>query len=231
MQAINDHIGKDDSELTFKTGDIIFVPALTPGDTLKGVFGGKVGTFKRAYVKDTTVEIKEQGKTTRVEATRAYEAPEGSEELSFPKGAKMFVVAKVNDKHWKGVYNGVAGLIPATHVQDATKDEVKVDKPPAKCKAIKSLVPDDPAAIAFKVGDTVFVPKPDDSANEWQCVANGVVGLVDKSYLMDTNEEASGLSAEDLNELLEEAKAEPAELELIKKFEALMVKRKEILGK
>lgn len=41
----------------------------------------------------------------------AYEA-QTPEELSFPKGANMFVAAQAGDKHWKGVYNGKAGLIP-----------------------------------------------------------------------------------------------------------------------
>merc|ERR1719183_1658983 len=86
----------------------------------KGVYGGKVGLFPRIYVKDTTVEIKEPGKTTRVKATHAHEAPEGSEELSFPKDAVMFVVAKVSPQHWKGVWQGKAGLVPADKVQDAS---------------------------------------------------------------------------------------------------------------
>lgn len=40
---------------------------------------------------------------TKVKALGDYTAA-SEEELSFPKGASMFVAAKHNDKFWKGVY-------------------------------------------------------------------------------------------------------------------------------
>lgn len=54
---------------------------------------------------------------TQVKAAHAHEAPEGSEELSFPKDAVMFVVARASPQHWKGVWQGKAGLIPAEKVR------------------------------------------------------------------------------------------------------------------
>ena len=70
------------------------------------MFGGKVGSFPKVYVKDTSVKIEPGGGTTRVKASFAHEATEESGELSFPKDAVMFVVAKVSETHWKGVWDG-----------------------------------------------------------------------------------------------------------------------------
>ena len=41
------YAAKNDEELTFKEGDIIFVPQRTDGPMWKGVFNGKVGVSQR----------------------------------------------------------------------------------------------------------------------------------------------------------------------------------------
>ena len=62
-------------------------------------------------------------------------------------------------QHWKGVYAGKQGLCPFTHVHDATVKKLDVSLAGLKCKAIKTLVNEDPAHLSFKIGMTVFVPK------------------------------------------------------------------------
>merc|ERR1719231_147656 len=178
MKAIEGYIGKNDHELTFREGDTIFVPEQfvnSKEKMIQGVCNGKVGLFPRVYVNDTTVEIKEAGKTTRCEATHAYEAA-NEEELSFPKGAKMFVVGEESATHWKGVYGGKAGLIPKSHVHDATKPPEDKALAGLRCRAIKTYVTDDLGAIAFKVGDIVFVPKPSAEGDTYEGVSGGVIG-------------------------------------------------------
>lgn len=97
-RAVADYVAKADDELTFREGDVIFVPNPTRGDRWQGVFQGKVGFFPRVLVDDKTVEIKKAGETTRVRAMRDYTKKEGTEELTFPKGAVMFVVARENEE-------------------------------------------------------------------------------------------------------------------------------------
>jgi len=196
MVATNDYVGKSDTELTFATGNVIFVPNVNDssgGEKMyKGVYAGKVGFFPRIYVKDTTVVI-EGGKTTRVKAAHAHEAPEGSEELSFPKDAVMFVVARASPQHWKGVWQGKAGLIPAEKVIDAADgpkaEEVK-KLAGARCMATKTFVSSDeidgPGGLTFKLGDIIFVPVPTPGAAEWQGVTGGVVGKFDSALVIDT---------------------------------------------
>jgi hypothetical protein len=48
-KAIRDYIAKNDDELTFKEGDIIFVPVRTDGLMWKGVFNGKVRSFPHDF--------------------------------------------------------------------------------------------------------------------------------------------------------------------------------------
>eukprot|EP00051_Salpingoeca_urceolata_P026712 m.478308 g.478308 ORF g.478308 m.478308 type:complete len:130 (+) comp21103_c0_seq1:188-577(+) len=117
-KAIKDYEGKNDEELTFKAGDVIYVPKKGSGDMWQGVFNGKVGMFPKSHIEDTTVEIKQQGAPSRVRAHLDNEnAAEG--ELAFPRGAVMFVIARENETHFKGVYQEKVGLIPCLKVVDA----------------------------------------------------------------------------------------------------------------
>lgn len=207
--AINDYIAKDDSEISFVQGDVIFVPVMADGPTLKGVFKGKVGSFPKIYVNDTTVEIKQPGKTSRVKAIRDNVAAEGSEEHSFEKGAVMFVVADVDAKHWKGVWGGKPGLIPKECVVNAetVSEEKKAELAGMRGLAIRSFLNPDSHAVTFSAGDIVFVPKPGDVADgNVQGVSNGCVGAFPLAFVEDTKD----VSREDLaakkDKLLEDSK-------------------------
>eukprot|EP00039_Didymoeca_costata_P018443 m.333477 g.333477 ORF g.333477 m.333477 type:complete len:237 (+) comp17151_c1_seq1:115-825(+) len=230
MEATHDYIGKTPNELTFKKGDVIFCPnAKAEGDMLQGVFHGKVGAFPRIYVKDTTVEIKQPGKTTRVKSIAKYDAQpsDDGEELSFPKDAVMFVVARHSEKYWKGVWQGKAGLIHASYVQDATVEEKKPELAGLRCRAIKTFVNDDPTGLCFKIGDIVFVPKPDDSSDKWQGVSNSVIGFFPKIFVVDT----AGKTKEELDAMIDAAKETDEEKAALAKFDEVMEKRKAMLGK
>lgn len=163
----------------------------------------QVGLVPRVYLDDTTVEIKEPGTTSRVRAIHDYEA-KNDDQLSFPLGAVMFVVARVDDAWWKGVYQGKAGLIPASHVQDASKphgvDAVAASADGAattsqeeftgkRCQAIRAHVAQGADELSFLAGDIVFVPKPDDSET-WKGVCKSVIGNFPKGKVVDTKEHA-----------------------------------------
>lgn len=211
-KALRDYVAKTDDELTFKEGDVIFVPRKAPGDRWQGVFAGKVGWFPKIYVQDTTVEIKEPGQTTRVKAIRAHEAT-NEKELSFPAGCVMFVIGKDGD-YWKGVYQGKSGLIPMANVQDATDtatlkrkkektgeaEAAPAGPAPVKCKAIRTFVAQNIENLSFKLGDTVFVPVPDPAQEFWRGVSNNAVGTFPKEYVVEigkkTDEEIKAMIAE-----------------------------------
>ncbi|EGD82634.1 hypothetical protein PTSG_11992 [Salpingoeca rosetta] len=196
--AVADYVAKEDDELTFNKGDIIFVPKRTNEERWQGVCNGKVGWFPRVYVDDKTVEVK-AGKTTRVRAIRDYEAV-AEEELSFPKGAVMFVVARESEKYWRGVYEGKSGLILAANVEDASEKEQPKSFEGAKCRAIRSHIPTTNDELAFKVGDTVFVPHPDKTLETWKGVCKGEIGTFPASKVADTKEHTE----EELEKLIEE---------------------------
>jgi len=231
MVCVTQYIAKNGDELTIKVNDVIFVPNAQKdaNSMFTGVFGGKVGKFPSINVKDTTVEIKEAGKTTRVLATRGNpepgkDLPEG--ELEFPKGAKMFVVAKVSDQHWKGVYAGKQGLIPTTHVHDASEAPKKLELAGMRTMAVKTLVSiADITAIAFKVGDIIFVPKADPDAAMWQGVSGGVVGLFDKTFVVDTKDKSKA----DLEEIKTKAAAADGEAAKLEEYKSVLEMRKQAL--
>ena len=160
------------------------------------------------------------GKTTRCEATHAYEAA-NEEELSFPKGAKMFVVGEESATHWKGVYGGKAGLIPKSHVHDATKPPEDKALAGLRCRAIKTYVTDDLGAIAFKVGDIVFVPKPSAEGDTYEGVSGGVIGAFPKSFVVDT----ATKSKEELDEMVKAAMEDETEQRMMSKFAEIKLKR------
>jgi len=216
--AIRDYVAKTDDELSFKEGDIIFVPKRVPGDRWQGVFNGKVGWFPKIYVDDKTVEV-QAGKTTRVRALRDYTA-NGEEELSFPKDAVMFVVRRENEKYWFGVYEGKQGLIPAGVVENADEKKVEVKWEGTKCKAIKSHVTTEAGKLPFKVGDSIFVPKPDPDLENWQGVCNNQVGSFPRAYVVDTK----GMTDEQIKSLVDAAMVDDGE---IKAGEALAKIREE----
>lgn len=182
-----------------------------------------MGKFPRMYVNDTTVRA-EAGKTTRVKTIAMYEA-QSEEELSFPSGAVLFVVSRVDDKWWKGVYEGKAGLVPASHVQDASQAAAGKELVGKKCRAIKTFVQDDPRKLAFKVGDAVFVPKPSDG-EEWEGVSNSVVGRFPRSFVVDTAE----VPEEEVAAMVAKAKEDPVEQAAMKKFEEVKVARAALLS-
>jgi len=222
MVATNDYVAKNDTELTFSSTNVIFVPNVddkSGGDgTFKGVFNGKVGYFPKIYVKDTTVELKGPvGTTTRVKAAHAHEGAEGSEELTFPKDAVMFVVAKVSNEYWKGVWQGKAGLIPSAKVHDASEapkaEEVK-KLAGARCMALKTFVNPDAAGLSFKLGDIVFVPNPSPDADKWQGVSGGVVGAFPVALVIDTTTKTK----EELEEIKADEGAKPEEQEALAAF-------------
>jgi hypothetical protein len=65
-----------------------------------------------------TVAARKPGSVVKqVIALQPHKGAEGSDELSFPKDAVMFVVAQISPQHWKGVWEGKAGLIPTSKVQ------------------------------------------------------------------------------------------------------------------
>lgn len=80
-----------------------------------------MGTFPRSILEDTTIRHK-KGTTTRVKAVHDYVGGQG--ELSFPLGARMFVVGKAADPaYWNCVYNNEVGLVPATHIASAEAEK------------------------------------------------------------------------------------------------------------
>lgn len=92
------------------------------GKMLNGVSGGKVGSFPRSVVEDTTITHTE-GSVTAVLAIHEYDA-QNDNEISFPHGAKMFVVKRIDENWWQGVYSEKAGLIPASHIQAAETKKI-----------------------------------------------------------------------------------------------------------
>eukprot|EP00038_Savillea_parva_P018320 m.23072 g.23072 ORF g.23072 m.23072 type:complete len:242 (+) comp4051_c0_seq1:2070-2795(+) len=228
MKATHDYVGKDESELTFKQGDTIMVPAPeleTSKDMIKGVFNNKIGLFPRIYVDDTSVKHK-AGQATKVKALGNYEA-QNDEELSFPKDANMFVAAKHNDKFWKGVYNGKAGLIPMHMVIDANAEK-KLDpaKAGSKCVAIRTLVNENPGQLSFKIGQSIFVQDADPAKAEWKGVCNSIVGTFPKEYVLDT----ATSSAEEIAAATAKNAGTPEEAAAAEKYQEVMNKRAEILA-
>eukprot|EP00040_Diaphanoeca_grandis_P020906 m.111177 g.111177 ORF g.111177 m.111177 type:complete len:1035 (-) comp28102_c0_seq1:66-3170(-) len=115
LKALHDYEAENDGELSLKKGDVIFIPNIGhDSEMVQGVSNGKVGFFPRNCVEDTTIEH-EVGTATAVKAIHEYEA-QAEGELSFPLGAKLFVVSKVNKDFWMGVYQSESGLVPASHV-------------------------------------------------------------------------------------------------------------------
>eukprot|EP00049_Salpingoeca_infusionum_P005500 m.92787 g.92787 ORF g.92787 m.92787 type:complete len:244 (-) comp12990_c0_seq2:5540-6271(-) len=209
--AIRDYTAKRDDELSFKEGDVIFVPKREAGERWQGVFNGQTGYFPKIFVEDKTVEV-QAGKTTKVRAVRAYEA-QTEEELSFPADVSMFVVARESEKYWKGVYDGKAGLIPSECVEDASeKPEQAKEFTGAKCKAIRPNEASDPSQLAFNIGDTVFVPVPDPALDEWKGVCNSQVGVFPRTKVVDvakiTEEKLTALLAKTESMSDEDAAAE-----------------------
>jgi hypothetical protein len=102
-----------------------------------------------------------------VKAQYKHVKTEGTDELSFEEGNVMFVVADVDATYWKGVWQGVAGLIPKEKVvnADVIKEEVKKELAGLRGLAIKTFINTDPHSIHFKIGDIVFVPKPTPDAD------------------------------------------------------------------
>eukprot|EP00730_Choanoeca_flexa_P009448 TRINITY_DN12648_c1_g2_i19.p3 TRINITY_DN12648_c1_g2~~TRINITY_DN12648_c1_g2_i19.p3 ORF type:complete len:256 (+),score=90.21 TRINITY_DN12648_c1_g2_i19:6131-6898(+) len=183
-KAIRDYVAKSEDEITFKEGDVIFVPKRVAGDRWQGVFNGKVGWFPKIYVDDITVEVK-AGKTTRVRCVRPYE-PENDEILALGVGDVAFVVNK-KDKYWVGVFGGKQGLIPFDVVEDASeKKQPEKEWEVAKCKALKTVVGKTPQELSFKIGDTIFVPKPDPELATWKGVCNNEVGEFPREAVVDT---------------------------------------------
>lgn len=230
--AVNDYVATNDTEITFKTGNVIFVPNVNDASAgegkYKGVFGGKVGSFPKVYVKDTSVKIEPGGGTTRVKASFAHEATEESGELSFPKDAVMFVVAKVSETHWKGVWDGKAGLIPVALVHDATAppkpEEMKLAG--MRCMAKQSVVGEAEGSLSFKCGDIIFVPVPTPDATEWKGVSGGVVGTFAPDLVMDT----AGKSKEELEAVKEAKSAEPEEQAALAAFTDWKAQRDALLN-
>eukprot|EP00041_Stephanoeca_diplocostata_P032452 m.1040055 g.1040055 ORF g.1040055 m.1040055 type:complete len:947 (+) comp24152_c0_seq10:199-3039(+) len=124
LKAVQSYQAKKDGELSINIGDVIFVPNMDKqtGKMLNGVSGGKVGMFPRSVVEDTTITHTD-GSVTAVLAIHEYEA-ENESEISFPLGAKMFVVKRIDEKWWQGVYSEKAGLIPASHIQAAETKKI-----------------------------------------------------------------------------------------------------------
>lgn len=235
-KAVRDYVAKNDDEITFKEGDIIFVPNRTDGPMWKGVFNGKAGFFPRIYVDDTTVEIKSSGQVARVRATRAYTA-ENEEQLSFAAGTVMFVAAKVDAKWFKGVHDGKTGLIPAFCVEDASdtdtlRKKTGVETNPAKqftglrCRAIRSNLTTKVGELLFKLGDLVFVPKASSDVEQWQGVSNNEIGVFDKNKVMDT----AANSKEEIEAVMEANRSIPEEIETAAKVDELREKAKEIIS-
>ncbi|EDQ92172.1 uncharacterized protein MONBRDRAFT_31285 [Monosiga brevicollis MX1] len=207
-RAIRDYTAKSEDEISFKEGDVIFVPKRVAGDRWQGVFNGKVGWFPKIYVDDTTVEVS-TGKTTRVRCIREYE-PASDDVLPLKVGDVAFVVAR-DGTNWKGVFNGKPGLIPADAVEDASEKPAAASGEQtwevAKCRAVKTHVAKTPQELSFKLGDTVFVPKPDPALSTWKGVSNNVVGEFPKDCVVDTKT----TSEDELAKLLEAAKISPEE--------------------
>eukprot|EP00045_Choanoeca_perplexa_P002733 m.26192 g.26192 ORF g.26192 m.26192 type:complete len:231 (+) comp11671_c0_seq1:87-779(+) len=199
-RAIRDYVAKAEDELTFKEGDTLFVPKRVAGDRWQGVFNGKVGWFPKIYVDDITVEVK-AGKTTRVRCIREYE-PESDEILGLKLGDVAFVVNK-KDKFWVGVFGGKQGLIPFDVVEDAAeKQQPEKEWEVAKCKALKTIVGATANDLSFKIGDTVFVPKPDPELATWKGVCNNEVGEFPKTAVVDTK----ATPEEEITKMLEATK-------------------------
>eukprot|EP00037_Helgoeca_nana_P006024 m.55963 g.55963 ORF g.55963 m.55963 type:complete len:894 (-) comp16926_c0_seq1:125-2806(-) len=132
LKAVEDYKAQASGELNLKIGDVIFVPKFDEqkGSMLHGVSAGKVGKFPRHVLEDTTV-VHTDGNVTPVRAVHDYTAQKPGE-LTFPHGAKMFVVNRVDDKWWRGVYNNDDGLIPSSHIQaDKTRKVEKSDSDPS----------------------------------------------------------------------------------------------------
>eukprot|EP01147_Barroeca_monosierra_P004180 gene4180-6526_t len=216
--AVADYVAQNEDELTFQSGDIIFVPRRTNEDKWQGVLNGKIGWFPKIYVDDKTVEVK-SGDTTKVCAIRAYEAA-NAEELSFPKGALMIVTTRENENYWRGEYEGKTGLILAIHVEAVSSETKPKVFEGAKCRAVRSHVPSSSSDLPFKVGDTIFVPKPDPNANTWKGklalvllspsrwkdvllspgVCNSEIGTFPKKFVVNTADH----SEEEIKKLIDE---------------------------
>jgi len=120
-KVLRAYTAQNDGELSLDIGDVVFVPNMASvGDMVNGVSKGKVGLFPRSIVEDTTIRHTEGG-MTRVKAIAPYEST-AKGELSFPLGARMFVVSKLDDKWWQGIYNNESGKIPASHIADAVAE-------------------------------------------------------------------------------------------------------------
>lgn len=151
LKAIASYDAQADGELTINKGDVIFVPPNQPdGRMIKGVSGGKVGLFPREIVQDTTIEHTD-GSATPVKAIHDYTAA-NDEEVSFPLGAKLFVVTRLNNDWWKGVYNGAAGKIPASHVAAWTEERVANSMSEAEAESRRA---DILGALDSKIGRVV----------------------------------------------------------------------------
>eukprot|EP00040_Diaphanoeca_grandis_P002800 m.22724 g.22724 ORF g.22724 m.22724 type:complete len:239 (-) comp13924_c0_seq1:536-1252(-) len=225
-KATHDYVAKGDGELTFKSGDILFVPLgqKDKNGMLNGVCNGKVGKFPSIYVSDTTVEVK-NGQPTRVSAVRAYEGHGIEGHLEFPKDAKLFIVGKHDDHHFKGVYAGNTGIVPATHVHSAVKLSQDTTLAGLRCIAIKTMVDDHPGKLSFKAGMVIFVPKASSEAELWTGVSQGVVGEFPKSYVVDSATQTK----EEIDAIVKAVQETEEEKELAEKFESLMVAREEQL--
>ena len=112
------------THLAILQGDVVFVPNMASvGDMVNGVSKGKVGLFPRSIVEDTTIRHTEGG-MTRVKAIAPYEST-AKGELSFPLGARMFVVSKLDDKWWQGApaARRPPFTLPAAHLAEACAAE------------------------------------------------------------------------------------------------------------
>ncbi len=107
------HILSKQRYILFKLGHIIFKQKHILFHTETYPFQ----TTPQTSVTSATSARKPGSAVKQVIALQPHETAKGSEELSFPKDAVMFVVAQGNPQHWKGVWEGKAGLIPASKVQ------------------------------------------------------------------------------------------------------------------